>query len=92
MNFDTAVSALSALMVVVLVPASRNLALSGYLLDLTASQAVVLGWAPLVSASFLFVWACNWVGAIFPWPFLEIPIGELAASTNDINVTTFLAL
>ena len=27
-----------------------------YLLDLTSSQAVVMGWAPLVSASFLFIW------------------------------------
>ena len=63
-----------------------------YLLDLTSSQAVVMGWAPLVSASFLFIWACNWVGAIIPWSFIEIPSGELAAPTNDINVTTFLAL
>ena len=58
----------------------------------TTSQAVVMGWAPLVSASFLFIWACNWVGAIIPWSFIEIPSGELAAPTNDINVTTFLAL
>ena len=80
---------MSALMIVMLVPSGRYLGLISYLLDLTSSQAVVMGWAPLVSASFLFIWACNWVGAIIPWSFIEIPSGELAAPTNDINVTTF---
>ena len=89
---DTAITAMSALMIVMLVPSGRYLGLISYLLDLTSSQAVVMGWAPLVSASFLFIWACNWVGAIIPWSFIEIPSGELAAPTNDINVTTFLAL
>ena len=88
MNLDTAITAMSALMIVMLVPSGRYLGLISYLLDLTSSQAV----APLVSASFLFIWACNWVGAIIPWSFIEIPSGELAAPTNDINVTTFLAL
>ena len=92
MNLDTAITAMSALMIVMLVPSGRYLGLISYLLDLTSSQAVVMGWAPLVSASFLFIWACNWVGAIIPWSFIEIPSGELAAPTNDINVTTFLAL
>ena len=87
MNLDTAITAMSALMIVMLVPSGRYLGLISYLLDLTSSQAVVMGWAPLVSASFLFIWACNWVGAIIPWSFIEIPSGELAA-----NVTTFLAL
>ena len=64
-------------------PILHRLGLSSYLLDLTSSQAVVMGWAPLVSASFLFIWACNWVGAIIPWSFIEIPSGELAAPTND---------
>jgi len=88
-NLDTAITAMSALMIVMLVPSGRYLGLISYLLDLTSSQAVVMGWAPLVSASFLFIWACNWVGAIIPWSFIEIPSGELAAPTNDINVTTF---
>ena len=29
-------------------------------------------WAPLVSASFLFIWACNWLGALVPWPLIEV--------------------
>ena len=56
-NLDTAITAMSALMIVMLVPSGRY-----------------------------------WVGAIIPWSFIEIPSGELAAPTNDINVTTFLAL
>ena len=71
MNLDTAITAMSALMIVMLVPSGRYLGLISYLLDLTSSQAVVMGWAPLVSASFLFIWACNWVGAIIPWSFIE---------------------
>ena len=92
MNLDTAVIGLSALMLVCLVPAARDVRLIDYLLNLTAGQALVVGWAPLVSACFLFIWASNWIGPIFPWPFIEIPVGELAAPTNDINVTSFLAL
>ena len=57
LNLDTAITALSALMLVILVPSARYLGLSSYLLDLTSSQAVVMGWAPLVSASFLL--ACR---------------------------------
>lgn len=34
----------------------------------------------------------NWSGALFPWRLLEIPNGELAAPTNDINTTVALAL
>ena len=73
-------------------PSARDLRFSAFVLDLTVVQALVLGWTPLIAASFLFIWACNWLGAIVPWPFFEVPVGELAAPTNDINVTTFLAL
>ena len=45
---DTAITAMSALMIVMLVPSGRYLGLISYLLDLTSSQAVVMGWAPLV--------------------------------------------
>ena len=83
MNLDTAITAMSALMIVMLVPSGRYLGLISYLLDLTSSQAVVMGWAPLVSASFLFIWACNWVGAIIPWSFIEIPSGELAGHQRN---------
>ena len=63
---------MSALMIVMLVPSGRYLGLISYLLDLTSSQAVVMGWAPLVSASFLFIWACNWVGAIILPSWLSV--------------------
>ena len=34
----------------------------------------------------------NWSGALLPWRLIEIPNGELAAPTNDINTTVALAL
>ena len=36
--------------------------------------------------------ACNWAGALIPWKLIQLPEGELAAPTNDINVTVALAL
>jgi F-type H+-transporting ATPase subunit a len=35
---------------------------------------------------------CNWAGAVIPWKLIELPQGELAAPTNDINTTVALAL
>jgi len=35
---------------------------------------------------------CNWSGALVPWKLLELPQGELAAPTNDINTTIALSL
>jgi len=49
-------------------------------------------WVPYVSTVFLFVFGCNWAGALIPWKLIELPEGELAAPTNDINVTVALAL
>lgn len=40
----------------------------------------------------MFIFGCNWAGALFPWKFIEIPNGELAAPTNDINTTVALSL
>nr|ATZ81716.1 ATP synthase CF0 A subunit [Boodlea composita] len=91
-NYDTLATSASAIIFLCFVPAARDFRLSVFLFDLTAIQALVIGWAPLVSASFLFIWACNWLGALVPWSFFEVPAGELAAPTNDINVTTLLAL
>jgi F-type H+-transporting ATPase subunit a len=34
----------------------------------------------------------NWSGALVPWKLFEIPGGELAAPTNDINTTVALSL
>jgi F-type H+-transporting ATPase subunit a len=47
---------------------------------------------PFVATIFLFVLGSNWAGALIPWKLIEIPQGELAAPTNDINTTACLAL
>lgn len=49
-------------------------------------------WVPFLGTIFLFVFVSNWSGALVPWHLLEIPNGELAAPTNDINTTVALAL
>ena len=49
-------------------------------------------WIPFISTLFLFILICNWSGALIPWKFLELPEGELAAPTNDINTTIALSL
>jgi F-type H+-transporting ATPase subunit a len=41
---------------------------------------------------FLFILVSNWSGALLPWRLIELPSGELAAPTNDINTTVALAL
>lgn len=51
-----------------------------------------LTWVPFLGSLFLFVFVSNWSGALLPWQVLEIPKGELAAPTNDINTTVSLAL
>merc|ERR1711968_289798 len=48
-------------------------------------------WVPL-GTIFLFIFASNWSGALLPWRVIELPSGELAAPTNDINTTAALAL
>ena len=49
-------------------------------------------WVPFISTLFLFIFGCNWAGALIPWKIIELPEGELAAPTNDINTTAALAL
>nr|AYC64633.1 ATP synthase CF0 subunit IV [Halimeda minima] len=49
-------------------------------------------WVPFLGTIFLFIFVSNWSGALFPWKVLELPNGELAAPTNDINTTVALAL
>ena len=49
-------------------------------------------WIPFVGTLFLFILGCNWAGALIPWKIIELPEGELAAPTNDINTTVALAL
>ena len=49
-------------------------------------------WVPFVGTLFLFILVSNWLGALVPWKLIELPEGELAAPTNDINTTIALAL
>ncbi|MGF1496167.1 MAG: F0F1 ATP synthase subunit A [Elainellaceae cyanobacterium] len=49
-------------------------------------------WVPFVGTLFLFIFVSNWSGALLPWRLIEIPSGELAAPTSDINTTVALAL
>ena len=51
-----------------------------------------LTWVPFLGTIFLFVFVSNWTGALFPWRVIEIPNGELAAPTNDINTTVSLSI
>jgi F-type H+-transporting ATPase subunit a len=51
-----------------------------------------LAWVPFLGTIFLFIFVSNWSGALLPWRVIEIPNGELAAPTNDINTTVALAL
>jgi F-type H+-transporting ATPase subunit a len=47
---------------------------------------------PFITTIFLFILGSNWAGALIPWKLIEIPNGELAAPTNDINTTACLAI
>nr|UGO88512.1 ATP synthase CF0 subunit IV [Corydalis ternata] len=49
-------------------------------------------WVPFIGTMFLFIFVSNWSGALLPRKILELPQGELAAPTNDINTTVALAL
>ncbi|KAK9663241.1 hypothetical protein RND81_O301000 [Saponaria officinalis] len=49
-------------------------------------------WVPFIGTMFLFIFVSNWSGALFPWKIVQLPHGELAAPTNDINTTVALAL
>ncbi|KAF7042843.1 hypothetical protein CFC21_052331 [Triticum aestivum] len=49
-------------------------------------------WVPFIGTMFLFIFVSIWSGALLPWKIIELPHGELAAPTNDINTTVALAL
>nr|YP_010987492.1 ATP synthase CF0 subunit IV [Hydrocytium acuminatum]WOR09537.1 ATP synthase CF0 subunit IV [Hydrocytium acuminatum] len=51
-----------------------------------------LKWVPFLGTIFIFIFVSNWSGALLPWRLIELPKGELAAPTNDINTTVALAL
>lgn len=66
-----------------------------YFRDLSKTQIgeeEYLKWVPFIGTLFLFIFVSNWSGALLPWGIIEIPNGELAAPTNDINTTVALAL
>nr|YP_009426761.1 ATP synthase CF0 subunit IV [Homalosorus pycnocarpos]ASU95469.1 ATP synthase CF0 subunit IV [Homalosorus pycnocarpos] len=47
---------------------------------------------PFIGTMFLSIFVSNRSGALFPWRIVQLPHGELAAPTNDINTTVALAL
>ncbi|XP_060668794.1 ATP synthase subunit a, chloroplastic [Ziziphus jujuba] len=47
---------------------------------------------PFIGTMFLFIFVSNWSGALLPSKIIQLPHGELAAPTNDINTTVALAL
>ena len=49
-------------------------------------------WLPFIGTVFLFVFGCNWAGAVIPWKLIKLSEGEFGAPTNDINTTVALAL
>jgi F-type H+-transporting ATPase subunit a len=51
-----------------------------------------LPWVPFLGTIFIFVFVSNWSGALLPWRVFELPNGELAAPTSDINTTVSIAL
>nr|YP_001019100.1 ATP synthase CF0 A subunit [Chlorokybus atmophyticus]Q19VA2.2 RecName: Full=ATP synthase subunit a, chloroplastic; AltName: Full=ATP synthase F0 sector subunit a; AltName: Full=F-ATPase subunit IV [Chlorokybus atmophyticus]ABD62174.2 CF0 subunit IV of ATP synthase [Chlorokybus atmophyticus] len=66
-----------------------------FIRDLTKTQVgeeEYRSWVPFVGTLFLFIFISNWSGALIPWRLIELPSGELAAPTNDINTTVALAL
>jgi len=49
-------------------------------------------WVAFLGIILLFIFVSNWSGALIPWKIIQIPNGELAAPTNDINTTVAIAL
>ena len=49
-------------------------------------------WLPFFGTLFLFIFVCNWGGALIPWRLIELPNGELGAPTAAINTTVAMAL
>lgn len=75
----------------------QNLAeyITEFIRDLAKTQIgeeEYLKWVPFLGTIFLFVFVSNWSGALLPWRVIELPSGELAAPTGDINTTVALAL
>jgi len=66
-----------------------------YIRDLAREQIgekAYRDWLPFIGTLFLFIFVCNWGGALIPWKLIELPNGELGAPTADINTTVAMAL
>lgn len=66
-----------------------------FIIDIAKNQlgeSFYRDWIPYIGTLFLFIFGCNWAGAVIPWKLIVLPEGELAAPTNDINTTVALAL
>lgn len=66
-----------------------------FIRDLTRTQMgeeEYRAWVPFIGTMFSFIFVSNWSGALFPWRIIQLPHGELAAPTNDINTTVASAL
>ena len=82
------------------IPGSRSLQnlteyVTEFIFDLSKTQVGshdYLNWVSFLGTVFLFIFVSNWSGALIPWKIIELPSGELAAPTNDINTTVALAL
>lgn len=66
-----------------------------FIRDLTKTQlphdSNYLNWVPFTGTLFLFIWISNW-STLIPYKLIQIPAGELAPPTSDIDCTTALAL
>ncbi|KAI3847249.1 hypothetical protein MKX03_029729 [Papaver bracteatum] len=49
-------------------------------------------WVPFIGTMFLFIFVSNWSWDLLPRKIIQLPHGELAAPTNDINTTVALDL
>ena len=82
------------------IPASKSLQnlteyITEFIFDLSKTQVGshdYLNWVSFLGTVFLFIFVSNWSGALIPWKVIELPSGELAAPTNDINTTVALSL
>ena len=66
-----------------------------FIIDIAKNQlgeSFYKDWIPFIGTLFLFIFGSNWAGAIIPWKLIQLPEGEFAAPTNDINTTVALAL
>nr|QSV12743.1 ATP synthase CF0 A chain subunit IV [Phaeophyceae sp.] len=65
-----------------------------YIIDITQSQLgedVYRPWVPFIGTLFIFIFCCNWAGAIIPWKIINFSKSSFGAPTNDINTTVALA-